>query len=249
VTDTGRYHAAAGAVPDDAWAYATIRPARLFPLVRQVSCRVTPLLLRLPLTPNHVTLLAVGAGLGAAWCLRVHDPAWSAVGCLLFIACQVLDNCDGEIARRKGLRSRLGGHLDDLGDWLVHSALFVALGANVSATDGRALWLWLGIVAAVGVSVEYVFGLLRRAEEPEEPPGATPPDPAATVSPFDAAGDAGWMERAVYVLRVLIDADFCFMLPLFVVSGSLWMLLPAAAVGNQVYWAAAFYENARKFHA
>lgn len=230
-------------------ALATTWPRRLFPLVRQLSRRVTPILLRLPLTPNHITLAAIAAGLSASWCLHVRHPVAALAGCLLFIACQVLDNCDGEVARLKGLESRLGGFLDDSGDWLVHSTLFVALGANARAVDGRALWLWLGIAAAVGVTCEYVVGLLRRSGESAGEPGLAAANPTASVSPFDLPGEVRWMDKAVYVLRVLIDADFCFMLPVFVLSGTVWILVAAAAIGNQVYWMASFYEGAGKYHA
>jgi phosphatidylglycerophosphate synthase len=231
-------------------ALATARPQRLFPLVRQLSRRVTPILLDLPITPNQITLASMVAGFAASWCLYQHHAGAAIAGCLLFIVCQVLDNCDGEVARVKGLKTRLGGFLDDIGDWLVHSALFVALGASVTAVDGRALWFWLGVASAAGVSCEYVLGLLRSRSEPDVVvPELAAADPTGTVGPFDLPGEVNWMDRAVYVLRVLIDADFCFLLPIFVLSESVWLLVAAGAIGNQVYWMASFYERARYFHA
>ena len=98
----------------------------MLPLVRQLSIPLTTVLLRGPLTPNQTTVLSIGAGLAGAWCLAHAGTAWALAGLILFIACQVLDSCDGEIARVKNLRSRLGGLLDDFGDWLVHAALFIA---------------------------------------------------------------------------------------------------------------------------
>jgi phosphatidylglycerophosphate synthase len=224
-------------------------PQRLFPLVRQLSRRVTPVLLRFPITPNQITFAAMVAGLSASWCLYVGRPAVALVGCVLFIVCQVLDNCDGEVARLKNMRSRLGGIFDDTSDWLVHSSLFIALGAHAWAVDGRTLWLWLGIITALGVCCEYVLTLARTWSEPTVGPDLVPGDPTAAVSPFDLAGEVRWMDKAVYVLRVLVDADFCFMLPAFVLSGTVWILLAAAAIGNHVYWMASFYEGARRFRA
>jgi len=242
-------HPDAGAVKDSNAAFVPAWPRRLFPLVRQLSRRLTPILLRLPLTPNHITLAAIAAGLSASWCLHLGDRVTALVGCFLFIACQVLDNCDGEVARLKGMTSRLGDVLDDSGDALVHSTLFVALGARASAADGQALWFWLGVVTAAGVGFEYVFGLLRKSKEPTGGPKPATSDPTASVSPFDFPGETRWMDKAVYVLRVLIDADFCFMLPVFVLSGTEWLLVAAGAVGNQVYWMAAFYQQASKYRA
>ena len=242
-------HPDAGAVEERRAAVVPAWPRRFFPLVRQLSRRLTPILLRLPLTANHVTLAAIAAGLSASWCLHRGDRVTALVGCFLFIACQVLDNCDGEVARLKGLTSRLGGLLDDCGDALVHSTLFVALGARASAANGQALWFWCGVVAAVGVGFEFVFGLLRKDGESAVGPELATSDPTASFSPFDLAGETRWMDKAVYVLRVLIDADFCFMLPVFVLSGTESLLVAAAAIGNQVYWMSAFHEHAGKYRA
>ena len=225
-------------------------PRHLLPLVRHFSRLLTPVLVALPVTPNQITSAAIAAGLAAAWCL-LGGLAWSLLGCALFILCQVLDSCDGEVARIKDMRSRFGGLLDDSGDWLVHSALFVALGIRVSETGGGPFFLWCGVVAAIGVTFEYLFGLFRRSEPaPDvETPEVAASDPTGRVSPFDDQEEATWAAKAVYVLRVLVDSDFCFMLPVFVLTGLDWILLPSAAIGNQVYWASAFYENARRYHA
>ena len=225
-------------------------PLRLFPLVRQLSRPLTSLLLKVPATPNHVTIASTVVGLVSAWCFWHGGTAGSLAGVALFILSQVLDNCDGEIARLKGLQSRFGGRLDDLGDWLVHSALFLALGASASQDYGSEIWLWLGIIASAGVTLEYMFSLFRgHDEEPTVDPASTMADPTKSVRPADLPGEASWTAQMVYVFRVLIDADFCFILPLFVLSDLLWVLLPAAAIGNHIYWATAFYEDAWRFHA
>lgn len=223
-------------------------PRHFFPLVRQLSRHLTPVLLRLPASPNQITAAAIAVGMLSAGAFLIRGLAGAIAGVLLFILCQVLDNCDGEVARLKGLQSRFGARLDDCGDWLVHSALFVALGVRTAAADGRTIWIWLGAACALGISLEYTFGLFRHSTAATEPT-ADALDPSGSVSPFDLSENVSWMDKTVYVFRVLIDADFCFILPLFVFADLLPVLLPAAAIGNQAYWAAAFYENARRFHA
>ncbi len=220
-------------------------PRRLLPLVRQLSHRLTPLLLRLPVTPNQITVAGTLVGLVGVYLLRFPGRVAGVVGCTLFILCQVLDSCDGEVARMKRLGSPFGKRLDDFCDFVVHSALFVTLGARAADAYAGTVWLWLGGATAFGVLMEWVLSLIDR------PGSATPAaaaDAAGTVSPFDEGEGASWTDRAVYVLRVLLDADYCFMLPIFVVGDLLWLLLPAAAIGNQVYWATAFYGNARRYH-
>ncbi len=220
---------------------------RLLPLVRQLSTPLSGILLRFPVTPNQVSLLSIGAGLAAAWCLLHGGTGWGLAGVVLFILCQVLDSCDGEIARAKHLGSRFGGLLDDFGDWVVHAALFLALGVRASAAYGGASWFWLGVVATAGITLEYVIDLLRGPDP--SPPAPVAADPAGGLRPADLDPDASWVDRGVYVLRVLLDSDFCFILPLFVLGDLLWVLLPAAALGNHVYWASAFRGHARAYHA
>jgi phosphatidylglycerophosphate synthase len=220
-------------------------PQRLFPLVRQLSHRLTPLLLRTPMTPNQITVAGTLVGLLGVCLLRFPGRAAGAAGCALFILCQVLDSCDGEVARIKRLGSSFGRRLDDFGDFLVHSSLFVVLGARAADIYAHSVWLWLGGATAFGVLMEWVLSLVRR---PESLPVAAETDAAATVSPFDETEGVSRVDKAVYVFRVLLDADYCFILPLFVVGDLLWLLLPFAAVGNQLYWASAFYGNARRYH-
>jgi phosphatidylglycerophosphate synthase len=240
-------------------------PPRLLPLVRHFSYRLTPALLPLPVTPNQITVAGTLVGLVGVCVLSRPGVLTGVIGCALFILCQVLDNCDGEVARLKNLRSPLGKRLDDCGDFLVHSTLFLALGARASAIYGGGVWAWLGAATAFGVAMEYTIELARSAASRDAalaPPPAdraargttvagvapAPIDATGTLSPFDDPGASG-MDKLVYVFRVLFDADFCIILPLFVLGDFLWLLLPAGAIGNQVFWAMAFYEGARRYHA
>ena len=221
-------------------------PLRLLPLVRQFSHRLTPHLLPLPVTPNQITVAGTLIGLLGVYCLSFPGTLAAAVGSALFILSQVLDNCDGEVARLKHLSSPFGRRLDDACDFVTHSLLFIVLGGRAAAAYGSTLWAWLGWMTAFGVLMEYVLSLVYQPAA--EAPAAPAVDAAGTVSPFDDAR-ASFSDKVVYVFRVLFDADFCFMLPVFVVGDLLWLLLPAGAIGNQIFWAAAFYENARRYHA
>jgi len=125
-------------------------PERTFPLVRHLSYRLTPALVRLPVTANQITAASLVAGLGCAWCYMQGGRVWALGGSALFILCYVLDNCDGEIARLKGLQSDFGMRLDSFADWLVHTAFFIALGIGIGKESGEDLWLWLGWLAAAG---------------------------------------------------------------------------------------------------
>lgn len=219
--------------------YALAPPGRLFPLIRHISWRATSLLVRLPVTPNQVTLASIAAGLGSALCYLQGEQGWQVPGALLLVLCYVLDFCDGEIARLKGMCSDLGARLDTFGDWAVHSALFVALGSGVEGRTGEALWLWLGWAAAAGATINYVIALIRDARQEGEPE-------AKHVTPV-APVPRGPKDRFVFAFRELARADFCFLLLALTLLDLAWLLLPLAAVGAQLYWMMAFAEGARAY--
>jgi phosphatidylglycerophosphate synthase len=113
---------------------------------RHVSLRITRVLCRTALTPNHVTLMAVAIGIAAAVLLVAgRGPgALVAAGVLMFFQ-SVFDSCDGELARLRYQFSRLGQWLDNVADDLVDAALMAALGW---AAGG--VWQMLGLAAAAG---------------------------------------------------------------------------------------------------
>ena len=207
------------------------------PLVRHLSAWLTPGLARTPLTPNQITTLSALAGLGAAWFLMNMDHVAAAA---LLILCYALDNCDGEIARLKGLSSEFGMHYDTAMDWLVHSAFFVCLGIGVTAQTGEALWSWAGYIAAAGGTINYVLGYVFAAADKAA-------DDAADGS-ADENNPQGWMEWGIFVFRELTRADFCFLVLLLALVDGLWLLLPAGAIGAQVYWLLLMVRSARRFH-
>lgn len=155
-------------------------PERTFPLVRHLSYRLTPALVRLPVTANQITAASLVAGLGCAWCYMQGGRVWALGGSALFILCYVLDNCDGEIARLKGLQSDFGMRLDSFTDWLVHTAFFVALGIGIGKESGEDLWLWLGWLAAAGATINHILVLTldARSDSEHDPERAASFEPA-----------------------------------------------------------------------
>lgn len=213
-----------------------------FPLIRHFSARATPVLLRLPVTPNQITLASLVIGLGAAWCIAQGAFAYAILGGLALSISYVLDNCDGEVARAKNLRSEIGRHLDDISDWLVHAAIFLAIGQATYHETGDEIWWWLGAVAAFGATASY---LAVRIQDLLGPPraGLSPVEGEAMTPPPSAPKDF-----AIYVFRELFRADFCFIVLVLAVADLLWLLLPLGAVGSQVYWLSAFARGARDYH-
>lgn len=214
-----------------------------FPLIRHFSRPVSRLLIALPVTPNQITSASLVSALAGAWCFAHPGDDWAALGALLFFVFYVLDNCDGEVARAKNLSSRFGRYYDTFVDWLGHSILFLGLGAGIAAERHAEWWLWCGIAAAVGSTINYAIGLaddLRKDAEgrPQDTAAAPPPRPSMD-EPLQALG---------FFLRELSRADFCFILMVVVLVDQVHLLLPASAIGAQVYWMASFLEGMRSHH-
>ncbi len=218
----------------------------VFPLIRRISVHVTPLLARLPVSANQITAVSLLTGLASGWCMMRGEWTWAIVGGLFLVLSYVLDNCDGEIARLRNQSSRLGMHIDNFVDTAVHTFFFVALGIGIGRATGQDAWLWLGWIAAAGSAINYVAGFVVEVRDRAAAAQAQDPD--------DREKDTRWRmprgrrERIIYVFRELSRADFCFIVLVLAVFDLMWVLLPAAAVGAHVYWAARFVRGAGQYH-
>jgi len=228
--------------PSDA-TYTLRAPTRLFALTRHLSYRLTPLLLRLPITPNQVTGLSLAAGLLGAACFLTGTWGWDDVGGLMLVLCYTLDNCDGEVARIKNLSSEWGARFDDLADWLVDTAFFAALGIGTWSATGNALWLWCGLAAAAGATIDYGVDLVHHARARKAPEAPTREEAAKSERRPENAVD--WL---IYVFHKLSRADFCVIVLLLALFDVAWVLLPLAAVGAQAYWITDLFRRSRRWH-
>lgn len=197
------------------------------PLIRMMSRAVTPGLAALGMTPNQVTALGMVAGLIAAACFAFGSPLVQILGAATFALATLLDYCDGELARMRGMGSRLGAYFDDFVDWIVHATLFLAIGYHAMNDGGHVAWMWLGVAAALGGTINAVLPLVL---------GGVPEGESQISTLSDLEADAGWGDVAVFAFRGLARADFWLIVVGLALGGWLWVLLPAAAIGAQVYW-------------
>jgi phosphatidylglycerophosphate synthase len=215
-------------------------PTTLFPLIRHCSARITPLLARLPITANQITAVSLVVGLAAVWAAAQPGRPWALYCAGLLVISYVLDNCDGEIAALRGETSEFGAQFDTFVDWVINTGFFAALGIGTAAASGEAAWLWLGWFAAAGCTINYLLKLWldvrkRRQGHPQEA-FRDPEQPHV------------WKQWAVYILRELFRADFCFIVLVLAVFDLVWLLLPAAAIGAQAYWIAQLTSGAGDYH-
>ena len=225
------------------------RPETPFPLMRHLSVRCTPLLARLPVTANHITAASIFTGLGCGWVLTHPGWGWQLAGAALLFVCYVLDNCDGEIAVLKNQCSEFGRRFDDFADAVVHSAFFIGLGIGTMRATGEDLWLWLGLIAAAGATFNYFIVVAREIVARMRPPPEATRGKVRQSAPSGPVRPEGAGQWALFIFRESFRADFCIIVLALALIGHTWLLLPAAAVGAQVYWVTHFCKAARKFHS
>jgi phosphatidylglycerophosphate synthase len=100
------------------------------------------LIYRTPITPNQVTVLAIGLGLAAALCWVDGSRSAMVWGGALLWASAIMDGADGILARAKHAQSSLGRALDGSADMLVGLSTVAACLYHLNAT-GTPAWLML----------------------------------------------------------------------------------------------------------
>jgi len=210
------------------------------PLNRTIARAVVPVLARAPITPNQVTCVSVAMGLFAA-CRFAEGPEGWVAGALWLQGAYVLDNCDGELARRTGTASGFGSWLDTIGDCLVHMAFFGGLGAGLGG-----VWATAGAVTAVGVFSSYAatFAVQVHARgsaawrHPDPPAGSPPPASPWVRLRKRSRDDFSWVILAAACAGSMAWLLVCGLLSSFAIAaGGLWTVTrgraaDAAAAGG-----------------
>jgi len=189
---------------------------------RSISTRISRLLVRTPLRPNHITLFGTVVGLSAAWAFSRGTQSFSLLGAFLFWCAVIIDGCDGEVARLKFLESRFGYLFDVTTDNLVHVAIFAGIGfGEVDAASAR--WLVpLFVTGFLLASAATYFCLIR--------------NPPAAAAPTTRRGHL--RQRLLGAFAALMNRDFAYLLLLLALVGRVRWFLWCAAAGTYVYAAA-----------
>ena len=152
-------------------------------------------------------LLAVGAPAAANW------------GAGLFVLARFLDHFDGELARQKNMKSRLGYYLDYISGAVSYAALFFGIGFGLR--DG-ALGPWAIVLGSVGAAAAIVSMFLDLGI-----------DKAEKLTDGDATGYPGYagfeLEDGIYLIAPITWLGW--LQPFFVLCGvgagvyTLWTLV------------------------
>lgn len=181
---------------------------------RPCARRLVRLLIRLPVTPNAVTLAGLVLGVIAASQFWYATPHSAMLGVLLFFLQAVVDHADGELARMTGQVSEFGHRLDVSVDTLTD--VLIVAGMAVTATAGEEPWTL--VLASLGGGGVLLCSLFTNFV----PPPAHRPITRVTLQLAN--------RDPVYFML------FTFLLLLWAADRFLSLFVWIVVIGTNVYW-------------
>lgn len=205
-----------------------------FRLNRVLSKPLTSMLMGTPLTPNQITTISLGLGLGAGYLFSRGEYGAAVAAAFLYQVAVVLDNCDGEIARAKNMKSRFGGWYDIAADLVTDLSLFggVALGALGSGTEGPVI---LFAVLALSGALAHVLLVILEKIRGFGPAVFDAPHPEHASRKGPLLG----------LLDAIREGDSSWFVPILAVSGQAVWILWLGGIYMQLLWMASVTVNFR----
>lgn len=197
------------------------------PLNRLLARLLIPGLIRLQLSANAVTCLSLLVGLGSGVAFLKGRPPFFWWGALGFLAANILDECDGEVARRTGTVSGFGSWFDVLTDGLVHMAFFFGLGFGWMFYTSQSHWGILGALMALMVLGASILSV-RREILLRGVQAWLHPDPPHE----EQYRRAGWVDA----IRGWFRIDFSILVLISAVVGWMGWILWAGLIGVLLFW-------------
>ena len=125
---------------------------------------VVKLLYPLPITPTHITIISLIAGLVSVRFYMIDTSAGLMWGALFLYLKIFLDNVDGNLARVRGETSRLGRFLDSLTDFMVSLLVYLVLTLRLVDETNNSLYWCLGGLAFLSCLMQcsyFVYYLVK----------------------------------------------------------------------------------------
>lgn len=119
--------------------------------IRFFSIYITKYLVRTPITPNQVTFVSVLVFLGGVGLFAFNTLGLDLLGVFLVYLSIVLDGCDGEVARLKFPKSKLGGiYTEPFSHDVQYGLMFVPISYGAYLATGSVTVLFAGWAACLG---------------------------------------------------------------------------------------------------
>lgn len=128
---------------------------------RPIAKLIAQALKHTQVTPIHVTMSFIVAGLLAIWCL-IEDWLWLAA--FFLIVKSILDAADGELARVKDTPSYTGRYFDSVADIILNLLILLTLWRLTQSSLALTIIAFLGIQLQ-GTLYNYYYVILRNSHD------------------------------------------------------------------------------------
>lgn len=121
---------------------------------RPLGFAITRLLARTNISPTDVTLVSLVIGVAAGH-LLYYDNVWiNLAGMVGFIIADLLDSVDGQLARLKSIRSRVGRILDGAAGGFIFTSIYFHLALRLVHTGDSPWMFFLAAVALMSQALQ-----------------------------------------------------------------------------------------------
>ena len=118
---------------------------------KHISTRITALVCRTELKPNHITIISLLIGILATYFLSTGERINLLIAGILIFFSKVLDAVDGEVARVKKLETKMGAWLDGISDRLKENLYFFGIALGLYNQTGNVMAWYYAFIAVISV--------------------------------------------------------------------------------------------------
>jgi len=181
-------------------------------IIRKISGFISGFLLRTPVTPNQVTIISLILGIISGVFFSFGEYTYTITACLFYFLSTVFDQCDGEVARLKQMKTEFGWKLDIIVDAIVNTVIVIGITIAVYMKMGSVLVIITGFLAMTGITITLLL---------------------TTYFSHDSKKNIGIKK----MLDKLNNKDFFYIIMILSVifNQMIWFLL-IMAVGTNIYW-------------
>ncbi len=203
---------------------------------RRVSIPISRQLIKLPITPNMVSLFTLGVSFLAGALFALGGRANMFAGAVLSVFASILDGSDGEVARLTFQESAFGCWLETICDYLYYVFIFAGMAIGLLAR-GPVYAIW-GTLLFFGAIASFVTTALQRRRMG----GARPEQ---YLSRWQAQASKRRSNPFLYLGRhtefLIRRCCMPYLILAFSVFGATYMAFIGAAVGSNIVWPIALY--------
>ena len=110
------------------------------------------------ITPNNITFIAILMGVTAGIFYSLGKPVYFKVGAMFYLAFNILDCSDGQLARLKKNGNHIGRLIDGIGDYIATLAVYIGIACGFVPDSGNPYY-WFILLLLAGAST-IIHGML-----------------------------------------------------------------------------------------